>query len=313
MKLIRYLLLGLLAGILLLLIAFFQPNIPLETLKERYAPLPSAFVNVMGMDIHYRDEGPKTDSLPLVLLHGTGASLHTWEGWTSYFAKNKRVIRLDLPAFGLTGPTPDDDYAMGTYVAVLHAFFQKTQVTSCILAGNSLGGAIAWHYALTHPEQVDRLVLVNSAGYPFQSASQPIAFRMARVPVVKSLFKWITPRSVVRKSLENVYADPSKVTEELVTQYYDLSCREGNRAAFVARMNQGFATDSWKQIPSIKQPTLILWGEEDRLIPIENAHRFAQDLSNDTLVVLPGLGHVPMEENPERSAAAVAPFVLNRP
>ncbi|MDA8686060.1 alpha/beta hydrolase, partial [Robiginitalea sp.] len=288
---------------------FGQRDLSLESLKSKYAPAPSKFIAVDGMQVHFCDQGNPEDSLPLVLLHGTGSSLHTFEGWTGELIRDRRVIRLDLPGYGLTGPFPDKDYAISNYVSFIREFLDALGVNRCILGGNSLGGQIAWEFTVAHPTPVDKLILIDAAGYPFSSQSVPLAFRMARTPILKELFTVITPRSVVQSSVENVYGDDSKVTQELVDRYFDLSLRPGNRRAFIDRFAAKSDTTSYLKIPKITIPTLILWGQQDRLIPVENAYRFHRDLPNDTLVILNQSGHVPMEENPEESLSAVFEFI----
>jgi pimeloyl-ACP methyl ester carboxylesterase len=308
-KLIKILLIS--AGILALLVSIFfgYADIPLADLKEKYAPPPSAFISVDGMNVHFRDEGNSSDSIPIVLIHGTGASLQTFDGWTSTLSKDRRVIRMDLPGYGLTGPFPDRDYSIENYVSFLAQFLDSMGIETCVLAGNSLGGGIAWRFTSKYPETVERLILIDSTGYPDEAESLPIAFELAKIPIVKNLFKFITPRLVARSSLENVYSDKTKVTDELVDRYFDLTLREGNREAFVDRFEAKKDTTAYRKIKEITQPTLVLWGEDDRLKPIEAAYRFHRDLPNDTLVILPNLGHVPMEEDPEESLKPVLTFV----
>ena len=298
------------AGIALLTgLLFGHRDRPVDALKPEYARAPSDFLEVMGMDVHYRDEGNPQDSLPLVLIHGTGSSLHTFDAWAASLKGQKRVVRMDLPGFGLTGPFPDRDYAMDHYVEFVAGFLSARNIGRCILAGNSLGGQIAWNVALEHPERVHSLILIDAAGYPLKSTSVPLAFRMARTPVLNQLLTFITPRFVVRSSVENVYADKSKITDELVDRYFDLSLRAGNRQALVDRLQLPVDSIRALQVRNIRQPTLILWGAQDGLIPIESAYRFQRDLPHDTLVILKHSGHVPMEENPAESLQAVLDFI----
>jgi pimeloyl-ACP methyl ester carboxylesterase len=308
-KSLKILLIGFGTLALLVSIFFGYADIPLTDLKEKYAPPPSAFISVDGMEVHFRDEGSSSDSIPIVLIHGTGASLQTFDGWTSTLSKDRRVIRMDLPGYGLTGPFPDRDYSIENYVSFLKQFLDSMGIETCVLAGNSLGGGIAWRFTSKYPETVKRLILIDSTGYPDEAESLPIAFEVAKIPIVKNLFKFITPRLVARSSLENVYSDKTKVTDELVDRYFDLTLREGNREAFVDRFEAKKDTTAYRKIREITQPTLILWGEDDRLKPIESAYRFHSDLPNDTLVILPNLGHVPMEEDPEESLKPVLTFV----
>ena len=299
--------LGILA--ILLVFRYGHRDMPLEELKAKYARESSSFISMDGMEVHFRDEGAAEDSIPLVLIHGTGSSLHTFDAWTNTLKATKRVVRMDLPGFGLTGPFPDRNYSMERYVAFVEGFLSDRGIARCILAGNSLGGQIAWNFTLEHPGMVEKLILIDAAGYPVKSTSVPMAFRIARTPVLNKLLTFITPRFVVESSVLNVYADKSKVTDALVDRYFELSLRDGNRQALIDRMQMPFDTTRLEQIKSIAQPTLVLWGAQDGLIPVESAYEFHKDLPNDTLVILEHSGHVPMEEDPEKSLEVVLPFI----
>jgi pimeloyl-ACP methyl ester carboxylesterase len=292
-------------------IAWRVPDQPVSALQAKWAPPPSQFIAVRGMQVHLRDEGPRDDPVPIVLLHGTGASLHTWDGWTRELTRERRVIRFDLPGFGLTGPSPDGVYTVESYVDTVLAVTDALHVQRFVLAGNSLGGYVAWATAVLHPERVDRLILVDAAGYPFQSQSVPLAFRIATTPVLNLLMRDVLPRSVVERSLRDVYGDPSRVTPDLVDRYFDLATRAGNRAALVARFDQTTPGALAERVPEIQVPTLILWGGRDRLIPLEFGERFARDIQGSRLIVFDALGHVPHEEDPLRTVAAVLPFIAD--
>jgi pimeloyl-ACP methyl ester carboxylesterase len=296
---------------ILVFVLFGHADKSLDELKAKYTNAVSAFIKVDGMDVHYRDEGNATDSLPIVLLHGTGASLHTFEEWAAVFKKNKRVVRMDIPGFGLTGPFLNHNYSIEQYVNFIHHFLLARGITKCILGGNSLGGQIAYRFTIKHPQMVDKLILIDAAGYSLESKSVPIAFRLARMPFLNKAFTYVTPRFLVKQSVQNVYADKTKVTDKLVERYYDLTLRAGNRKAFVDRMTLAYDSSSIPLIKDIKQRTLILWGEQDFLIPLKSAYRFQNDLPNDTLVILKNTGHVPMEENPKESLAVVLYFLKN--
>jgi pimeloyl-ACP methyl ester carboxylesterase len=215
---------------------------------------------------------------------------------------------MDLPAFGLTGPAPDNDYSIEAYVDFLHQFLQKLQVKKCYLAGNSLGGLIEYSYCAAYPANVEKLILLDAAGYPIENAKGNLAFNLGRTPVIKHVLKIVTPLSVVRKSVEDVYGDKSLVTDSLVIMYRDMACREGNRNALVVRLNMPQSGDT-NLIKGISTPTMIIWGDQDFLIPLANAYKFQRDLPNDTLVVLKGLGHVPMEESPAQIISLVKSFI----
>ena len=288
-------------------IATWAPDRSLESLKTRWAQAPSQFVEVAGMQVHVRDEGPRDDAAPIVLLHGTSASLHTWDGWAAELSKTRRVIRFDLPAFGLTGPHPQNDYSIDGYVNFVIAVMDKLGVQRFALAGNSLGGQIAWATAVAAPTRVSALVLVDAGGYAFKPASVPIGFRLARIPGLRRVMEFTLPRGVVKSSIENVYGNPALVTPALVDRYYELTLRAGNRAALAYRMDQMLAGDV-AQIKTLKMPTLILWGGQDRLIPLENAHWFARDIAGAKLVTFEALGHLPHEEDPKATVAELLRF-----
>lgn len=311
MKFIKWII-YLLLGLVLLTIAFvaitYQADIPAEVLKERYATPPSKFMDVKGMNVHYRDEGIQADSIPLVLLHGTSSHLFTWNGCVSEWAKTRRVIRMDLPAFAITGPDPDNDYTVNGYTSFLHEFLQKLGVSKCYLAGNSLGGLIAYSYANAYPDEVQKLVLIDAAGYPFSGGKGVLAFKLAKIPILRNILKVSTPESVVRKSLEDVYGNKSLVTDSLVRLYRDMTCRTGNRNAFTIRMNMNYAPDT-AAVKNVKTRTLVIWGDDDQLIPVANAYKFQRDLPNKQVEILKGLGHIPMEEAPQIVAPMVEKFL----
>lgn len=287
----------------------WAPDRPVEELKARWAPAPSQFIELMGMQVHLRDEGPRDDAEPLLLLHGTSASLHTWEGWVADLKRTRRVISVDLPGFGLTGPFPDGDYRIAHYTAFLDALLDRLQVPPVVVAGNSFGGQLAWELAVARPARVSRLILVDAAGYPRQSSSVPIGFRLAQVPALAPLMARLLPRRMIESSVQNVYGDPTRVTDELVERYYQLTLRAGNRQALVQRFQQAPAGDSQALIRQVRQPTLILWGGRDGLIAPVNAERFKADIAGSRLVIFEQLGHVPQEEDPALTLPVVQGFL----
>ncbi len=303
-KRIKYISIAILTIIAIIPFAFYRFDIPVETLKARYGRPPSQFMDLGGMSVHYRDEGK---GVPIVLVHGTSSSLHTWDGWTKELVKKFRVIRMDLPAFGLTGPNASGDYTIKAYVEFLEEFLSKVGVPRFHLAGNSLGGEIAWNYALAHPRKVDRLILVDAAGYPVKKA--PALFRMMKFGPVAFFARHITPEFVVVKNLREVYGDDSKINRELIDRYYSLTLREGNRGAFIARVRTPRTTENLSKLGRIASPTLVLWGEADLWIPVENGRKFARDIPGAKLVIYKGAGHVPMEEIPELSVRDALDFL----
>ena len=313
MALIYRTLLLLLAGLVFFfmagIVAVWAPDKPLAELQARWAGAPSKFITVAGLQVHVRDEGPRDDPLPIVLLHGTSDSLHTWGGWAAQLRGQRRVIRFDLPGFGLTGPGSTGDYSIDAYVRFVAAVLDSLDVPRVVLGGNSLGGEIAWRAAWAMPQRVAQLILVDAAGYPPEPQEIPLGFALARTAGVRTALDYLLPRGLVLASVRSVYGDPSKVTPELVDRYYDMALRPGNRRALVQRLEVTPGDDVSDRIRSLTLPTLVLWGAQDRLIPVALGHRFAQDIAGARLVVFDGLGHVPHQEDPVRTAAEVQRFL----
>jgi pimeloyl-ACP methyl ester carboxylesterase len=311
LRIARNIFIALILLILVLIVAFYKADIPAEELKQKYAMPPSQFDSVKGMSVHYRDEGPATDSIPLVLLHGTSSSIFTWDACVKEWIREHRVIRMDLPGFALTGPDPNGNYSIEGYVAFVHEFLQRRNVNQCYLAGNSLGGQIAYAYAAYYPGEVRKLILLDPAGYPSDNVKGSLGFRLGKIPVLKHLLTIVTPTSIVRKSIEDVYGDKSLVTDSLVQLYEDMTCRKGNRSALLKRLS--LEREDTALVKRVTMPTMIIWGDKDFLIPLENAYKFQRDLNNDTLVVMKDIGHLPMEESPAQVVSAVSGFIKTIP
>ena len=307
-----------LIGILILLTALAipmvrAPDIPVEGLVARWAPPPSAFMDLDGQLVHYRDEGPQADATPIVLIHGTSASLHTWDGWAKALRPQRRVIRLDLPAFGLTGPFTGawagQTYTGANYANFVLAVLDKLGVQRFAIAGNSLGGEVAWRIAAAAPQRVAALVLVDSAGYPIADATIPLGWQIARLPVLGRLTEHFLPRAIIVQGLTAVYGDPARITTPLVDRYFELTLRDGNRAALVDRARTWSSAEGVQKVDGVTAPTLVLWGGQDRIIVPATAQRFAADIPGSRVQVFDDLGHVPHEEDPARTVAAVQAFL----
>jgi pimeloyl-ACP methyl ester carboxylesterase len=311
MKLARWAMAGfvLLVLTLLAVATVWAPDRAVADLAATWAQPPSRFVALDGMSVHLRDEGPRTDSVPIVLVHGTSASLHTWDGWAAELRSTRRVIRFDLPGFGLTGPSPDLEYTAAAYTRFTLHLLDALGVGRVAIAGNSLGGEVAWQVAAAAPTRVAALVLVDATGYPIVSQKVPIGFRMARTAGFEWLFSRILPRSVVASSVRSVYGDPALVTDSLIDRYFDLTLRAGNRASLPRRFAQSANGADSARIATITAPTLIMWGGRDGLIPPDHAGRFARDMQGSRIVLFPELGHVPHEEAPARTAEAARTFL----
>jgi pimeloyl-ACP methyl ester carboxylesterase len=304
-----------------------QTDLPLVDLKERYGAPPSRFLPMDGIEVHWRDEGPGTtergdagtaaaaaEPPTILLLHGTASSLHTWDGWARKMSPTMRVVRLDLPGFGLTGPHPSGDYSGSATVDFLERFVDAAGMKRFAIAGNSLGGYYAWRFALRHPERVTGLILIDAVGYPIQpGASEAVVMQLARMPVVSELMRFTAIRWVVERSLKEVYADDAKITPELVERYESLMLRSGNRQAMGDRARAERRPVGWQRLTELRVPTLVMWGAQDTWVPLEHAERFRQDIPGARLVLYPNLGHLPMEEDPATTAADALRFLRGEP
>jgi pimeloyl-ACP methyl ester carboxylesterase len=289
---------------LLALAAMVRPDVPLEELLPRYAGGASRFLDIEGRHVHYRDEGR---GAPLLLLHGTSSSLHTWDGWVEKLVATRRVIRLDLPGYGLTGPAPDGDHSPAREARVVAALLTRLGVSQADVAGNSFGGRVALTIALAYPQRVRKLVLIDAAGMSGQKA--PTIFSLAKVPVLSSVLRWVTPRFLVRMNVEEVYGVDARVREDTVDRYHAMALREGNRQAVLERFRGAPTPDLDDEVGAIRAPTLILWGARDVWIPLPLGERLQRAIPGSRLVVYDDAGHVPMEELPAQSLRDVRAFL----
>lgn len=300
--------LGLVVVVILLFVvviaSLWKPDVTVDSLKLRWAQAPSQFVALDGMQVHVRDEGRRDDPTPIVLLHGTGSSLQTWNDWANLLKATHRVIRFDRPGFGLTGPNPSGDYSMDYYSGFLERLLDQLKVKGpVILVGNSSGGYMAWRFAVAHPHRVARLVLISPAGYP-RSVPLPQGLQMAMNPRMDFITHHILPKSQVRKGAEESYGDPSRLTDDTVDRYYDLTRRKGNRTALGQTLRAAIGHEAPSSIDQVKVPTLILWGTKDKIIPATpDAEQFHQRIAGSKLVMLPEDGHVAQEEDPNGTLA----------
>ncbi len=302
-----------LAGLLLVaFLAVRTPDVPVETLRARYANAASQFLELEpGFAVHVRDEGPR-DAPVLLLLHGSNASLHTWEPWVERLAADYRVVTLDLQGHGLTGPTPSGCYSGSCMAATVEAVRARLGIERMGVGGNSMGGLVAIRYALAHPERVSALVLVDSAGARLPSRGKPpLGFRIAGMPGVRQLAEHVTPRAMIERSLDQSTSVKAAASPGKVDRYWELLRHPGNRAATIARFatpREPFGADTLAALADL--PVLILWGSEDRLFPPEAAQWFKAALPQAELVIYDGVGHIPQEEAPDESAADVRAFLM---
>ncbi len=285
-------------------------TVPLKVLSEQYANGNSHYVQINGLDIHYQDvgEGP-----PLLLLHGVNGSLHTWDKWVEQLKDRYRIIRLDLPGFGLTGPDKKSDSQSAAYmVKMIDDFAVKLGLNRFFLAGSSLGGYYAWNYAALHPEKLYKLALIDAIGYP---QSMPPGTGFASFPGVRWLTSRMLPKFMLNRTAASAFNDKTLLTKEVKKRNFDLSQRQGNRASYIkhlVNMRTILSDDSvGEKVKDVLVPTLLMWGEEDAWVPIDVMRLFHRDLSYGEYLVYSGVGHLPMEELPVQSARDLNNFFMS--
>jgi len=269
----------------------------------------SLFVDVDGVRTRYvvKGEGEQT----IIMIHGFSSSLYSWRACLDPLSKHFCVIALDLKGFGYS-EKPPSEYSITEYVEFVIRFMDSLGIDTATLCGNSMGGNIAWRTALKYPERVDKLILVDSAGYPSERTGLPFFMKLGRLPGAHRLFSLIVTQGRIRESLESAYYDDSNVTEKTVDTYYYATRTDGAMHAPLARIRgRRSSIEKWQpRISELKLPTLIVWGTEDTWIPPEDAHRFHHDITGSELILIPECGHVPQEETPEIFTTHVLDFML---
>lgn len=294
----------------LLIVAFvvymYKTPVPLDQLKEKYTDQYSHFIKINDLDVHYKKKG---SGMPVLLIHGTSSSLHTWEQWEDELAKKYTTYSIDMQGGGLTSPPADNDYSIQSYIDLIDSFVEALNIDSFYLVGNSLGGHTAWAYAAnsSYADKVKKLILIDPSGFFDKTRGKPLAFQMAQFDFVFNNIEKINIKPIVSKSLKEVYYNEGLVTKDKIERYNDLGSREGNRKAFVYKIRQIEEGDK-KDLAKITCPTLIMWGENDEWIPIELAEIFTTNISNNQFIVYENCGHVPMEEKAKESVTDAMAF-----
>ncbi|MEM9839434.1 MAG: alpha/beta hydrolase [Pseudomonadota bacterium] len=294
-----------------LVAAFFlfrTPDTDPTAMHAKYGGDEARYVEAAGMRIHYRVSGPQ-DAPVLVMIHGTAASLHTWEPMRAGLENRYRIIAYDQPGHGLTGKHPERDYTYPGMETGLAAVLNAEQVDQAVLIGNSMGGWVAWRAALDMPERVSALVLIDTAGQPYEEASASnLGFRLMTSPLGRWAMKHITPRAMIKASLLDTVSVETIVTEEMIDQYWELLRCPGNREAAGDQFSVQ-REDVSARLGEIDVPTLILWGDEDQLIPVSSAAFFEANINGSEVIIYKGVGHLPMEEVADEVIRDVGAFL----
>jgi len=304
-KILRTLLVIILSITCLAIIVFWRSDLSEDYLVKKYSNSSSQFIEIAGERLHIRDTGNPLGPV-IVFIHGFGASLHTWEDWSVALEKDYRVIRFDLPGSGLSGPSRSLDYSDDHSNQIILGLLDALKVPKISIIGNSIGGRIAWYFTAKHPERVEKLVLISPDGFKSPGMNYNKA---PEIPSYLSMIKYIFPRFLFRKNLEIAYYDKSILSNELFERYYELALYPGNRQAMIDRMRQTVLKDPVPLLKKIDCPVLLVWGTGDAMIPIRNAEDYLGLIPQAKLQAMQNMGHLPQEEDSERSLSYVINFL----
>ena len=281
-----------------------KPTETSQAMESPYFQASDHILEVDGLDVRYRDEGPR-EAQPLLMVHGFTSSLETWDALAENLNQDYRVIRLDLSGHGLTGPDPQSRYSNADTVAFLNDFINTLDLKNPVLIGNSLGGLVSWRLAEEYPEKVSKLVLISPGGFSINGVTDtPVS-----VPMILKLYLTKAPMAGVKQATTALYADPAKLTEKRLTTLHDMMLQPGNGEAFVARLEQFTLPDPSSDLAKVSAPTLIIWGQKDKMISVDQANQFLEAMPNATLKFYDNAGHVPQEETPDQLATDIRGFL----
>jgi pimeloyl-ACP methyl ester carboxylesterase len=287
------------------LIIFWRSDLNENDLVKKYSDPSSQLIEIGGGRLHIRDTGNPNGPV-VVFIHGFGASLHTWEYWSKELEKNFRVIRFDLPGFGLSGPDQKGDYSDDRSNQIILSLLDALQIQKISIVGNSIGGRIAWYFTAKHPGRVEKLILISPDGFQSPGMSYNKA---PKIPVYMNLIKYMLPKSLFKENLEFAYFNKSVLSDQLFERYYELALYPGHRQAMIDRMRQTVLKDPAPFLKEIHCPVLLLWGERDGMIPIRNAQDYLAFMPQAQLKVLQDIGHLPQEEDPQKSLPYLLQFL----
>jgi pimeloyl-ACP methyl ester carboxylesterase len=264
-----------------------------------------------GIKINYYEAG---QGRPVILLHGFGACAYTWRFLAPALAGTRRVFTLDLKGHGLSDKPEDGKYAVSDQADLVAAFIRDRKLIDPVLVGNSMGGAVAivTYFKIREetPDPIKGMVLIDSAGYP---QKLPWFIRLARVPWLSDLgSKLLSPRLVTGMVLRKCYYNREKITDEMINAYAYYGSLPGAAEAVRQTARQIVPANMEAVIArykTIKAPTLIIWGEEDKVVPLEVGRNFQRDIPGSELVVIPRCGHIPQEEEPLETRRLIQDFM----
>ena len=286
--------------------ALVYRDTPAAKVEAKWAKPPSQFIMIDGVRMHYRDEG---EGPVVVLLHANYSSLFMWEPWVAALRDRYRVVRVDLPAHGLTGPEPNGIYTLERIQSLFEQFVDARGLTRFTVVGTSIGGTVAMRYTADHPDRVERLVLISPGSLEPRVRGRTTP---ANVPKIADVLGYILPKSFTRFMLTNDYGDPARVSEAVVDEWYEMWMREGNRLAMINLLRQYVSGGVEDKIRAVSVPVLLIWGEKNKRVPLALAYETRDLLVRSPevrLEVLPGIGHMLVQEAPEESSALIRRYL----
>ena len=262
-------------------------------------------VLVYGQKISYLEAG---SGPPVILLHGLGAEAANWSLTVPALAARFRVLALDQIGFGQSDK-PQINYRVGTLVDFLNGFCQKVGVGKATIVGNSLGGWTALAFALAHPEKVERLVLVGSAGYSFDRTSGP--------KLTREMMLALNPATLAaqKQTLSLIFYNKMMITDQVAEQAFVAKLRSNNGYTVNQFIDSFLRGEDFLdgKLGAIKVPTLLVWGREDALTPLASGQALAKDIAGSELVIIDRCGHVPQIECAGAFNAALTKFLSAAP
>jgi pimeloyl-ACP methyl ester carboxylesterase len=301
----------------------FRPDLSWQELDARYAGAEPRWVDLSPeLRVRVRVSGPmatQSPRTPLVLVHGYTASLETWEPWAMRLARDRVVIRLDLPGHGLTRTPDGQDVGLPALVDVVDRTTRALGVEWFAIGGNSMGGHVAWRFAVAHPDRVTALIPVSTAGVPGDTPAAATAqdesvdgFALVRNPITRPLVRWMGSRGLIEQGLKVAFHDDAQVTPDMVDRYWAMLRAPGARDV-IQRIPFAQEPDpaAIAALSTLRVPTLVLHGREDRVIPVASGEAIARRIPGARLIIYDAIGHIPMEEAAARSAEDVAGFLAS--
>ena len=305
----------LILGLFGLWLALRGPTIPYDKLKAAWATPHSHYADIGGgIIVHYREDGP-ADAPVVILVHGYGDSHFTWEGWTPILSQHYRTLAIDLPGHGLTEAPKTYQLKTDDLADLVVKTADTIGVQKFSIAGNSLGGGVAWQTAARHPDRVENLILVDAAGWPSPpSTTKPsLAFQIIGSPLGREFLKHIDNKPLIRQGVRGEVGDPKVITDAFIDRWAVLQRAPGHRDILL-NANLGAASAATPElVGAIKAPTLILWGDVDPLINKASADTFAKYIPGAKVIVYPKVGHLPQVEIPQQSAGDATAFLDAHP